>query len=203
MELSRDAIVRLLEELDHLMEIEDCLAVDWLVCGGAAMGLQELQDRPTQDVDVLGCWDSEVLTLASIERFPDQLAACISRVAKGHPELAGMRHNWVNLGPKALVQEGLPKGYASRLRELRVGNKLTLHLMGRLDLIALKLYAASDDFAPRQEVHIGDLRTLAPTFEELDFAVEWVRTLRDFEEKRLAVKHVLERLGYEDLAYYV
>jgi len=39
--------------------------------------------------------------------------------------------------------------------------------------------------------------------QELDWAVEWVRTLRDFEEKRIAVKHVIERLGYEDLAYYV
>jgi len=44
---------------------------------------------------------------------------------------------------------------------------------------------------------------LSPTYEELDEAVEWVRTLRDFEQKRLVVKYVIERLGYDDLAYYV
>jgi hypothetical protein len=30
-----------------------------------------------------------------------------------------------------------------------------------------------------------------------------LRLLQDFEEKRIAVKDVLRRLDYEDLAYYV
>lgn len=57
MEMTRDAILRLLQELDQWMELEDCPPVDWVVCGGAALGLQELQDRPTRDVDVLAQWD--------------------------------------------------------------------------------------------------------------------------------------------------
>ena len=114
-----------------------------------------------------------------------------------------MGKKWINLDPRALAKAGLPRGWAERLHVLRVGNKLTLRLLGRLDLIALKLYAASDDRGPRQEIHMGDLKALAPVFGELDFAVEWVRTLRDFEEKRLTVKYVVERLGHEDLAYYV
>jgi hypothetical protein len=123
MEMSRDAILRLLQELDQWMELEDCPPVDWVVCGGAALGLQELQDRPTRDVDVLGRWDQTLLKVASIEAFPDAMLACIRRVAANHPELAGMGQNWVNLGPRALAQAGLPKGFADRLRELRVGTR--------------------------------------------------------------------------------
>jgi len=78
-----------------------------------------------------------------------------------------------------------------------------LRLLGRQDLLALKLYAAADEQGPRQEIHYADLEGLAPTFDELDFAVEWIRTRRDFETKRIAVKDVLRRLDHEDLAYYV
>ena len=203
MEMSRDAILRLLQELDQWMELEDCPSVDWVVCGGAALGLQELQDRPTRDVDVLGRWDETVLDVTGIEAFPEEMVACINRVVANHSELAGMGQNWINLGPRALVQAGLPRGFASRLREQRIGSKLTLRLPGRQDLLALKLYAAADEHGPRQEIHLADLKGLAPTYDELDWAVEWLRTLRDFEEKRHVVKHMIERLGYEDLAYYV
>jgi hypothetical protein len=203
MEMSRDAILRLLQELDQWMELEDCPPVDWVICGGAALGLQELQDRPTRDIDVLGRWDETAMGVARVEAFPEKLITCINRVVANRPELAGMGQNWINLGPRALVQAGLPKGFAGRMRELRVGNRLTLRLLGRQDLLALKLYAAADEHGPRQEIHFADLKGLAPTYDELDWAVEWVRTLRDFQEKRHVVKYVIERLGYEDLAYYV
>ena len=203
MELSRDDILRLLQELDQWMELEDCPAVDWVVCGGAALGLQGLQSRATQDVDVLGRWDEGMLSVANIESLPENVAACINRVVANHPELAGLGQNWISLGPRPLAQEGLPEGFAGRLRELRVGNRLILRLLGRQDLLALKLYAAADEQGPRQEVHYADLQGLAPTFDELDLAVGWIRTRRDFEEKRIAVKHLLGRLGYEYLAYYV
>ena len=203
MELTCDDILRLLQELEQWMELENCSPVDWVVCGGAALGLQGLQNRPTQDVDVLGRWDEGVLSVVGIESFPQSVIACISRVAANHSELAGLGPNWVNLGPSTLVQEGLPKGFVGRLLALRVGKRLTLRLLGRQDLLALKLYAAADELGPRQKIHYADLKGLAPTYDELDFAVEWIRTRRDFEEKRIAVKDVLRRLDHEDLAYYV
>jgi hypothetical protein len=203
MKLNNNDIMRLLQELDEWMKLEDCSPVDWVVCGGAALGLQGLQDRPTQDVDVLGRWDEEPLSVVGIESFPQSVIACIKRVSANHPELAGLGPNWVNLGPSALAREGLPEGFVTRLQELRVGERLTLRLLGRKDLLALKLYAAADEQGPRREVHYSDLKGLAPTYDELDFAVEWIRTRRDFEEKRIAVKDVLRRLDHEDLAYYV
>ena len=42
------------------------------------------------------------------------------------------------------------------------GSRLTIHLLGRIDLLALKLYAAADDFGPRQDVHDQDIKALAP-----------------------------------------
>jgi len=201
--MSRDTMLRLLQELDEWMEFEDCPPTDWVVCGGTALGLQELVDRPTRDVDVLGNWDETLLNIILIEKFDDKILICIRRVADNHPELTGMKKNWVNLGPRTLAQAGLPTGFTTRLQKLRIGNRLTLHVLGRLDLLALKLYAAADDERHRQEIHVADLKGLSPTFEELDTAIAWVRTLRDFEQKRLVVKYVVERLGYEDLAYYV
>jgi len=203
MELAGDDILRLLQELDQWMELENCSPVDWVICGGAALGLQGLQSRPTQDVDVLGCWNKEVLGVVGIRSFPRDVTACIRRVASSNPELAGLGDNWVNLGPRTLAKEGLPEGFVERLQELRIGGRLTLRLLGRQDLLALKLYAAADDLGPRQEIHYADLEGMAPTFEELDFAVEWIRTRRDFETKRISVKDVLRRLDHEDLAYYV
>jgi hypothetical protein len=203
MELARDDILRLLQELDQWMEFEDCPPVDWVVCGGAALEIQEFQNRPTRDVDVLGQWDETVLNVTNIEAFPEKLLSCIRRVAADHAELADMGQKWVNLGPPPLVQAGLPQGFADRLRKLRVGKRLTLHLLGRKDLLALTLYAVADEHGSRQDIHFNDLKGLAPTYDELDWALEWVRTRHDFEDKRHVVKYVIERLGYEDLAYYV
>jgi hypothetical protein len=97
----------------------------------------------------------------------------------------------------------LPKGYATRLKSAKFGKTLTLRLLDRTDLIPLKLYAASDRFSRRQEIHFDDLRLLKATFEELDKALDWVRTLPDFEEKRPEIQSVLERLGHDDLAGYL
>jgi hypothetical protein len=80
---------------------------------------------------------------------------------------------------------------------------LTLQLLDRVDLIALKLYAAADRFSSRQEIHFSDLKLLKPTFEELDRSLDWVKTLKDVDEKRPELQHVLERLGFDDLAGYV
>ncbi len=203
MDMTPDVILRLLEELEQWMELADCPPVDWVVCGGAALGLRRLQSRPTRDVDVLGSWDKTALNVIGIEAFPDEMVGCITQVVDNHPELAGMGANWINLGVAPLARAGLPKGFADRLLNLRVGNRLTLRLLGRQDLMALKLYAAADELCPRQAIHFADLKGLTPTYAELDQAVEWLRTRKDFEEKRLVVKQVIGSLGHEDLAYYV
>lgn len=145
------------------------------------------------------------MEVTCIEVFPETVRSCISRVVKNHPELAGFGEGWVNLGPKDIAQQGLPVGYATRLRVMKFGknNSLVLHLLSRVDLIPLKLYAAADRFGSRQEIHLDDLRKLNGTFEELDAALDWVRKLKRFEELRPELENVLERLGHDDLANYL
>lgn len=203
--MSPDNVKALLTELADWFQFEGIGPTELLVCGGAAMALQHLHDRTTRDVDVLGQWDQRLLEVTCIEDFPENVRSCIRRVANSHPELEGFGEHWVNLGPKHLAKQGLPKGYASRLHSMKFGKAglLTLHLLDRTDLIALKLYAAADGFSSRQEIHFDDLRLLKGSFDELDTALDWVRTLSNFEEKRPEIQNVLERLGYDDLAGYV
>jgi len=167
------------------------------------MALQGLSTRATRDVDVLGVWDSHLDEVICIKEFPDKVKSCIKRVLNDHPELSGLRENWINLGPSNLATIGLPEGFGTRLKTMKFGKALTLHLLGRIDLIPLKLYAASDRFSSRQEIHFVDLQLMKPTFNELNGALEWVGKLKDFEEKRPEIQCVLERLGYDDLAGYV
>jgi len=203
--MSPDTVKDLLAELADWLDFEGVGPVDLLVCGGTAMGLQQLHQRPTRDVDVLGSWNRELFEVACMDEFPEKVKDCIRRVADNHPELEGFGENWVNLGPQRLARHGLPQGYQSRLRSMTFGKAglLTLHLLERQDLIPLKLYAAADRFSTRQEIHFDDLRLLKGSFDEMDKALDWVRTLNDFEEKRVEIQYVLERLGYDDLAGYV
>jgi len=53
-QMSGDMLKTLLEELAEWFEFEDCEPVEWVVCGGVAMTLQDLNPRTTRDVDVLG-----------------------------------------------------------------------------------------------------------------------------------------------------
>lgn len=203
MPLTRDVVTAVLTEFAQWLEFEGLEPIELLVCGGVAMALQELNDRTTKDVDVLGEWDSTLLEVTSLDEFPENVKSCIRRVAGNHPELSGFGEKWINLGPTQLARQGLPEGYASRLRSIQFGTTLTLHLLNRVDLIPLKLYAASDRFSSRQAIHFADLRLLKPTFEELDAALDWVRKLKDSDEKRPEIQNVLERLGFHDLANYV
>lgn len=203
MAISRDILSDLLAEFANWLQFEGIESIEWLVCGGVAMALQNLNTRTTQDVDVLGEWNPSTLEVLSVDHFPENVNSCIRRVVSNHPELEGFKDNWINLGPSHLAKVGLPNGFGRRVKSMKFGKTLMLHLLSRVDLIPLKLYAASDRFSPRQQIHFADLKLMNGSFDELDKALDWVRTLSDFEEKRPEIQAVLERLGYDDLAGYV
>jgi hypothetical protein len=203
MPLDRTKLEELLAELDDLLDLADCEPVEWVVCGGAALALQQLTQRTTGDVDLLGRWSPNRMDVISMTEFPEDVQRCIDQVIDSHPELDGFRHRWINLGPTDLVRTGLPGGYQDRKVTRRFGDHLTLHLLGRRDLIALKLYAASDDRGKRQRIHDADLWAMTPTWLELDDAINWIRSRPDFEQVRPTLKHQLGAHGYEDLAYYI
>lgn len=194
----------LLRELNDALAIEDAPQVEWIVCGGTALALQNLTARTTRDIDVLAQWDATMLEVVVIGTFSPAVRRAIDRVAAAHEELGATLPAWVNLGPQQIVSRGLPEGFASRLVRICIGDRLTLHLLGRLDLIALKLYAASDDLGSRQAIHLADLIDLKPSAHDLEFAIAWVDRMPDPQHRlRPALKRIVEDLGHDDLAYYL
>jgi len=194
----------LLKELNDALLLEDAAPVDWIVCGGTALALQGFGTRTTRDVDVLGNWMRQELQIVAIGTFPPAVERAIVRVAQAHSELLDMGSRWVNLGPQEIVKHGLPERFAERLTAMRIGDRLTLHLLGRLDLIALKLYAAADDMGSRQQIHCDDLRVFEPTADEMNRAIQWVQRMPDPHHRICpSLRNIVKELGHEDLAYYI
>lgn len=194
----------LLRELNDALAIEGAEPVDWIICGGTALGLLGLVQRPTRDVDVISGWNSATLQIIQIDCFPPAVERAIVRAAEAHPELQSSGISWVNLGPKGLLDFGLPPGCTGRLTPRIIGTHLTLRLPDRRDLIAFKLFAAADASHGRQAVHKSDLQALAPNEEELRFAIDWVITIPDPNHQlRTELREFLQELGHEDLAYYI
>lgn len=135
--------------------------------GGSALVLLGYVHRATRDVDLIALLEQGRLAPAS--PLPAPLAEAVADVARAL-ELPG---DWLNAGPASALELGLPEGFVDRLESRRYGG-LVLHLAGRTDLIALKLYAAVDQ-GPRSR-HTTDLQSLAPTHAELLAAAMWTRT---------------------------
>ena len=205
MPLDESEIRRYLEELAETIEFSELPAVDWVVCGGAALSLQGLQPRTTHDVDVLGAWNESRGGIEVLDRISKELRACIEQVGRAHTELASNARTWVNLGPRQLAVWGLPEGFEARLVPLEVSPWLRIQLLGRRDLVALKLYAAANPQGQRQAVHRADLATLNPSVEELEAGLKWVLDLPDEQHEliRSELKGIIEELGHDDIAYYL
>ncbi len=194
----------LLRELNDALALEGADPVDWIVCGGTALAILELVRRTTRDVDVIAGWSETARQVIELDRFPPAVLRAIARVADAHPELNASDISWVNLGAKGLLAFGLPVGCESRLTRVTIGGHLTLRLPARRDLIAFKLFAASDATQGRQAVHKSDVHALAPSVDELRFAIEWISTLPDRNHQlRAELREFLHELGHEDLAYYL
>lgn len=109
------------------------------------------------------------LVLAPSE-FPEFLASAIRDVSREF----NMPDGWMNTQMAAGLKTGMPPGFGERLTWRKFGG-LNVGFVGRRDLIALKLEAASDDPPHgRTNVHLGDLISLDATPAELDEAAQWV-----------------------------
>ena len=155
--------------------------------GGGALLLLGLLDRPTNDLDVVTQAD-ESGAAVSADPLAPPLREAISDVARAF----GLPENWVNPGPAALLDLGLPEGFADRAHIQRYG-ALEIRLADRLDQIHFKLYAAVDQ-GPRSK-HFADLRAIEPTREELVSAARWARTHDPSEGFRAGLEAALEALG--------
>jgi hypothetical protein len=155
-----------LSALGDLLAARDA-AFEIVVIGGGGLQLLGLIVRPTKDLDVLALVVDEAYRTA--KPLPPALVAAVGDVATA----LALAPDWLNSGPTAQLQMGLPAGFAERVTIESFG-ALTVHLASRFDQICLKLYAAADD-GPHGK-HLADLRAIAPSDEELDAAAQWVKT---------------------------
>ena len=126
--------------------------------------------RVTGDVDVMAVRDERGEITLAPQVFPPFLHDAVREVGR---EL-NMPGDWMNTKMASGLKAGMPPGFAERLTWRQFGG-LHIGFVGRVDLIALKLEAASDDPPHgRTDVHLGDLVSLGATPEELDEAARWV-----------------------------
>lgn len=141
-------------------------ANDLVVVGGWALASQGLVKRLTADVDVVG-----TVANGSVGRL-GSAAVALAKLVEEVGDLMGLQTDWLNTGPESLLDFGLPEGFVERLHRRDFG-PLRIWVASRLDLICLKVFAATDQPGSR---HHRDLQEMAPTAPELDFAAAWART---------------------------
>jgi hypothetical protein len=159
------------------------------VIGGSALLALGLVARTTRDVDVLALLEGD--ELVSAEPLPATLLDAAALVAADF----GLPADWLNAGPAALVELGLPDGFLTRATRRRYGPALTVLFASRLDQIHFKLYAVVDQGPGR---HLSDLKALDPSEAELLQAARWTRTHDPSEGYRSVLAQVLEHFGVDD-----
>ena len=137
--------------------------VSLLMCGGAALNISGLLTRLTADVDVLGAMHAN----GELGEMPDWIYPLSAEVA----EALGLEKHWLNDAAASVTSMGLPSGILLRATRQNFGKTLQVAIVSRLDLIALKCFAALNPGVG--EKHLGDLVDLNPLSEEMPFACGW------------------------------
>jgi hypothetical protein len=164
-------------------------AFEIVAVGGGSLLLLRLISRPTADLDVVALIEHGQYVKPGI--LPAELADAAHATAR----VIGIREDWINTGPAALLDFGLPAGFANRTVKRRFGG-LVVHLAGRRDQVFLKLYAAVDQ-GPNSK-HFQDLIALDSSREELLDAARWTITHDPSPGFRAELVKALAALGVGD-----
>jgi hypothetical protein len=161
-----------------------------VVVGGSGLLALGLIERSTRDVDILALRSGD--ELASARPLPPSLEVARDRVARDF----SLPTDWLNPGPTALLEFGLPEGFLDRLDRRDYGDALTVYLASRYDQIHFKLYALVDRGPGKHE---DDLRALSPTKAELLAAARWSRLHDPSEGYAQILREVPSHLGVDDV----
>lgn len=156
--------------------------------GGASLVLLGYIDRTTKDLDLIAVMEAG--RLVSAKPLPQDLLKEIREVGAA----LEFGEYWINGGPSALLEAGLPEGFEERL-VIRKYDALTVHFAGRLDQICFKLYAAVDQ-GPTSK-HFADLKRLEPAHHELLTAKKWCLTQDVSTEFSVMLAQALSALGVD------
>lgn len=161
---------KLLQALDELGRTltDRRLRFHVAIVGGSALLLQGLRDRPTQDVDVVAVSQDGAAPTSQVE-LPKALLDAAADVAT---TLGLNAPDWLNAGCVAIIGDRMPEGFLPRAQVRVFHDGLVVSVLGRMDLVRLKLYAASDE-GPGSW-HVDDLRAMRATTEEIANAQEWI-----------------------------
>jgi len=168
---------------------ESDVTFEIVAVGGGSLLLLGLISRPTADLDVVAFIE------AGRYVKPTFLPADLADAARATARVMGIREDWINTGPAALLDFGLPGGFPNRTVERRYGG-LVVHLAGHRDQVFLKLYAAVDQ-GPSSK-HFQDLVALNPGREDLLDAARWAMTHDPSPGFRSELVKALGGLGVED-----
>lgn len=175
---------QLLQYLKHISEIYADLLGPYLeiaICGGSALNLSGLLERPTKDVDIV-----------SPETWPEKFQEAINITTSQFD----LKPGWINQGPVDLLRMGLPVGFFERCQKLNFHENLVYLITSRLDQIHFKLYACVD----RGGYHLQDLKILNPTTDELVQSAQWSMTHDVSETFFELLKSFLQQNGWGNAA---
>ena len=176
--------------LNEQLVLTDSPQTEIVVCGGSALIALSLVPRTTQDVDIVAMMNDGVL--ADPEPLPEYLVKAAAQVGR----IMNLPGDWLNNGPAAQFRLGLPDGFAQRLHSVRIGEKLAVHYIDRIDQIYFKTFASAD----RGGYHVADLKKLNPTADELVAAAQWCRTQDVSPAFREILKTMFAQLGWPDVS---
>ncbi len=179
--MNKSDLLQYLREVAEIYQDLGGAPLEVAICGGTALNLSGLLERPTQDVDVL-----------VPEEWPEPLKEAVSATAKRHR----LNPDWMNSGPVDLFRMGLPEGYFQRCERLSFQKSLTYLITSRLDQVYFKLYACID----RGGYHVEDLKHLHPSEDELFQATLWCFTHDVSPEFRMITIDFLQKMGWLDAA---
>ena len=190
---SRSQIQDALSRVGRRLALADAGEYALLVCGGSALNLAGIIDRPTRDVDVLGLviGTDELSVVPAL--LPEEVTWAVEMVARD----LNLPGDWLNDSALEVHRLGLPAGLLKRADKREFGPCLTVYLLGRQDQVALKLYAAID--RTKGQRHFKDLTDINPTRTEMQFAMHWLLDRKSSPQFRAAVRNISDALGFADL----
>lgn len=169
--------------------------IDLLVCGGSALHALRLITRSTKDVDIVALVEtseSGALSMSGAAPLPAHFLEAAAKVARD----LQLRGDWINPGPTAALQFGLPDGVLDRAQTRTYGAHLAARFISRYDQVHFKLYAAVDQAGK----HYQDLLALQPSSEELEKAARWSMTHDVSDTYKGEVKRILTEMGHGEVA---
>ena len=179
--MSHDNVLKALAETGrHMADLTDVEPIRVMVCGAVAgiLGGDLSGQRQTLDCDV-------------IASDPRDGFANVAQAAAEVAEELDLKPQWLNQD-SSMYAHLLPLGWKTRLQRIDRFGPLEVMIVGRRDLLALKLMGA-----PQRPQDLDDLEEMKPTKAELDF----LRDYLDQQEAESVAREIydLQRALLDDL----